>query len=298
MSERTWENRPRVIRARHRSRAVDVLLRVIDGYRFHLTGRNAAVIAHYAFISVFPLFLVFTTILGFILQDRPDLQAEIVDSALAQLPIIGDTLTNRPEALRGSAVALVVGLSIALWSGMKAFVAVQRSLDDIAEVPVRDRASFLSMRVRALLGIAVVGGAQVASTAITVIASQVDSAMINRVLLVVGAAVVNSAVVACSYRFLSSAPAPWATVWPGATTSGIAFAILQLVGTTVVSRSIANAESVYGSFAAVIAILAWLSLHAVVVLVGAELNRAMIATRRDGWEPERTPTDPPTTAAG
>lgn len=279
MSERAWENRPRIIRARQRFRTVDVIMHVIDGYRFHLTGRNAAVIAHYGFISVFPLFLVFTTILGFILQDRPDLQAEIVNSTIAQLPIIGETLTTRPESLRGSTVALVAGLSIALWSGMKAFVAVQRGFDDVQEIAVPDRSSFITARARALLGIAVVGAAQVAATAITVVASRIDSAMINRILLVIGAAVVNGLVVACSYRFLSSAPPPWSTVWPGALLSGVAFAVLQLVGTTVVSRSIADAENVYGSFAAVIAILAWLSLHALVVLVGAELNRAMAMTR-------------------
>lgn len=279
MSERELESRQRIVRARQRSRSVDVAVHMIDGYRFHLTGRNAAVIAHYAFISVFPLFLVFTTILGFVLQDRPDLQTDIVDSALAQLPIIGETLTTRPESLRGSAFALVVGLSIALWSGMKAFVAVQRGFDDVQEIPVRERSSFGTTRVRALLGIAVVGASQVASTTVTIVASQIDSAMANRILLVIGAAVVNGAAIGCSYRFLSSDPPPWSTVWPGAAVSGVVFSMLQLIGTTMVSRSIANSQDVYGSFAAVIAILAWLSVHALVVLVGAELNRAMIVSR-------------------
>lgn len=278
MPERVWEDQPRIVRVRQRSRLADVVAHMADGYRFHLTGRNAAVIAHYAFISVFPLFLVFTTILGFVLQDRPDLQREIVDSALAQLPIIGETLTNRPEELRGSAVALIVGLSIALWSAMKAFVAVQRAFDDIHEINVLDRSSFLVARARALLGMVVVGGAQLATTVITVVASQIDSAMVNRVLLVVGAAVVNALVVACSYRFLSSASPAWRTVWPGAVLSGVSFAVLQVVGTTVVSHSIADAQNVYGSFAAVIAILAWLSMHALIALVGAELNRALVMT--------------------
>ena len=54
----------------------------LEGYQRHRSGRNAALIAHYGFLSVFPLMLVFTTVLGFVLQDRPDLQEDIIDSAL------------------------------------------------------------------------------------------------------------------------------------------------------------------------------------------------------------------------
>jgi uncharacterized BrkB/YihY/UPF0761 family membrane protein len=48
-----------------------------------------------------------------------------------------------------------------------------------------------------------------------------------------------------------------------------------VLSTTVVSRAIANASPVYGSFATVIALLAWMSLHANAAFLGDELNRAL-----------------------
>lgn len=280
MKRRPWNHHPRIAAARSRSRAVDVAVRVVEGYRLHQTSRNAAVISHYGFISVFPLFLVFTTVLGFILQDHPDYQTDIVDSALAQLPIIGDTIATRPDELSGSVIVLVSGLLIALWSGMKAFISVQNALDDVHEIPIDDRSTFVVTRLRALVAIGVVGAALVASTFLTAVVGKSDYATIGKVLLVLGAAIVNATVLAAIFRWLCSTPSAWSDVAPGAAVTGVVFALLQLLGSTIVARSIAGASRVYGSFAAVIALLAWLGLHATAGLLGAELNRALLATRR------------------
>ena len=87
-------------------------------------------------------------------------------------------------------------------------------------------------------------------------------------------------VLAAIFRWLCSTPSAWRDVAPGAAVTGVVFALLQLLGTTIVAQSIASASRVYGSFAAVIALLAWLGLHATAGLLGAELNRALLATRR------------------
>ncbi len=272
----SWTQRPRVITLRQKSRVVDTVVGSLDGFRSHQTGRSAALVSHFGFISVFPLFLVFTTVLGFVLQDDVELQKKIVDSALAKLPLIGPTLANSPDALEGSVMVLVFGLALALWSGLKAFVALQAALDNTNEVPIDERHSFVQARVRALLGIGVVGLAQGASAFLTSVVTAAGLPAISNVLLVVAAAVVNAVVLACTYRWLTSAPTTWRSVWPGAIFAGVLFSLLQVVGTTVIARSQANAENVYGDFAAVIALLAWLSLHATVALLGAELNRARV----------------------
>ena len=49
----------------------------------------AALIAYYGFLSLFPLLLLLVTILGFALQGDPHLQAQLLDSALGQFPVIG-----------------------------------------------------------------------------------------------------------------------------------------------------------------------------------------------------------------
>ena len=66
----------------------------------------AALMTYYGFLSLFPLLLMASSILGFVLQDNPELQEKILDTALSQFPVIGDQLA-RPEGLQGSTTAII-----------------------------------------------------------------------------------------------------------------------------------------------------------------------------------------------
>jgi membrane protein len=265
----------RAVRAH--SRAGEVTFQTIEGFRRHRSGRNAALIAHFGFLSVFPLFLVFTTILGYILEGDSKLRSDIIDSAMAQLPFIGQQITSDPSKLHGNAVVLVLGLLAALWGGMKAFVAVHNALDDVAEQPFDERSNLFSTRLRALLGMGYIGGAQVGAAILTSLAGVTGVAVIGKVLLLIGTIAIDTAVLLLSYRWLRTTSPSWRSIAPGAIVGGTLFAGLQVVGVTIVGRAIAKASPVYGTFASVIGLLSWLSLHALIALGGAELNAALIA---------------------
>jgi uncharacterized BrkB/YihY/UPF0761 family membrane protein len=285
-----WTQQPRVMRVRQRSTAINLSFDALEGYQRHRSGRNAALIAHYGFLSVFPLMLVFTTVLGFVLQDRPDLQADIIDSALSKLPFIGGQISTDPAGLRGNSGLLVFGVLTALWGGMKAFIAVQWALDDVHEIDLSVRSSYVKTRARALAGIVVVGGAQVATAFLTSLVGLANFQFIGQLGLLAGAFVINVAVLGLTFRWLCSVTDPWRWVLPGSIAGGVVFVILQLLGTTIVSRSIANASLVYGTFASVIGLLTWMALHAMVALAASELNRVLAGHRMPIIEPvEATP---------
>ncbi len=61
----------------------------------------AALIAYYGFISLFPLLLLLSTVLGFVLSGHPELQQDIIDSALSQFPVIGATWPTRTGSAAG-----------------------------------------------------------------------------------------------------------------------------------------------------------------------------------------------------
>jgi len=266
----------RALRAEHKP--VDVAVRTLEGYRYHRSGRNAAVIAHFGFISVFPLMLVFTTVLGFVLHGNQRLLADVQKSALAQLPFVGQQIASDPTKLHGNAIALFIGLLVSLWGGMKAFVAVHSALDDIGEEPLDERSNPFLTRLRALLGIAYVGGAQIIAAFLASVASVTGVGFITEVLLIVSAAFINSLVLALSYRWLRTAWPSWRSTLPGAISGGVLFAGLQLFGVAIVGRAIAKASPIYGTFASVIGLLTWLGVHAVITVGGAELNAALSTT--------------------
>ena len=272
-----WTERPRVRSLRARSRRADVAIRTIEGFQRHRSARNAALISHYGFLSVFPLLLVFTTVLGFVLHSHSTLRNKIINSAMDQLPFIGQQLATDPSRLHGDAVVLILGLLASLWAGMKAFVAVHGALDDIAEVPLDDRANLFVTRLRALFGIIYIGGAQIVAAIVASIVGITGVAVISKILLLLGTAAINAGVLLLSYRWLGTTKTEWRSLVPGSVTGGVLFAGLQFVGVAVVGREIAKASPVYGTFASVIGLLFWLSLHSLIALGGAELNGALRA---------------------
>ncbi|HUF98114.1 MAG TPA: YihY/virulence factor BrkB family protein [Ilumatobacter sp.] len=271
-----WTSLPQVVNLRDRSKLADIVVGTFDGFRRHLTGRNAAVLAYYGVLTIFPLLMAATTILGFVLEGDAELQRRIVDSAFSQIPVIGDQIESQAGNISGNWIALTVGLAVAIWSSMKAFVGTQSAFDDTWEVEVDDRVSAVKKRLRALIGIAVIGGAQVGNVVLASIVGYAGLPRLGQIAITVGGLAINVAVVAAMYRYLTSRDLSWSMVLPGALVAAAVFTLFQFAGTNIMARTLSNAESVYGDFAGLIALMTWISLHALVALVGAELNAAIV----------------------
>src|SRR5690242_20827334 len=97
---------------------------VIKKYGEDRAGNLAALIAYYAFFSIFPLLLAFVSVLGFVLQGDQQLRQEILDSAFADVPVVGSFVRNDIEAIGGSGIALLVGIGVALWAGLGVTIAL------------------------------------------------------------------------------------------------------------------------------------------------------------------------------
>ena len=78
-----WTRLRPVRRARRRSPVFDILVLASQGYARHLASRNAALLAYYGFLTLFPLIMVATTVLGFVLQGDP--RAAIRDRRVGRL---------------------------------------------------------------------------------------------------------------------------------------------------------------------------------------------------------------------
>lgn len=278
---RRWKDRTdrTIASIRQRYGFADVLGETITGYRRNRLGRVAALLAHYGFLSVFPLLACFSTVLAFVLQDNAELQESIVDSTLSQIPVIGPQLQSDPASVQGSGFVLVASLLIAIWAGLKAFVVAQTAIDDIEGLERHERLGAVGGRLRALVIIVVIGVSQM----ITAVAAGFLGASSLRLdaksVLLLVSVLINIGLVGLTFELLSTTRHPWREMAPGAAFTGVCYGVLQLVGTVVVGRAIIRATPLYGTFATVIGLLTWLTLHAVLALVGYQLNVVLAARR-------------------
>src|SRR6478609_3980630 len=232
-------------------------------------GNLAALIAYRAFFSLFPLLLLMTTVLGYLLADDPDLRRSVVDSTLAQFPVIGEQL--KVSSLQGSGVALAIGIAGTLWAGFGVVLAGEEAIDRAWDVPDSGRAGFLASRPRAPGLRVLLGAAMIAST----VASGLVGGGTGWLATIGGLAVsmaLNLVVFIAVFHLLASLELRLRSSLPGAVLAAVCWTALQLAGAWFVSHEIRNATPVYGIFALVIGLLAWIQLGATLTVFAAELN--------------------------
>ena len=262
-----------------RTPPVAFVFAVIKKFGDDRAGQFAALLSYYGFFSLFPLLLVLVTIMGFVLSTRPELQEDLLDSAVSNFPVVGDQIADAVTAPSGGAVAIVVGLLIAIWAGLGATQVGQDALNAVFSVPVLERQNYWIRQFRGLLVMVVFGGAVVVTTALGAVAAWVGlGGAAGRVLLTVATAVVNTALVATLFEVLTHEKLGWRRMLPGALFGGISWTVLQGVGSMYVERSVAGATRTYGFFAVVIGLLSWIYLQAQLFLFAAEV--AAVADRR------------------
>lgn len=262
-----------------RTRVLSFVVGVVRKFSDDRAGRLAALIAYYAFFSVFPALLVLVTVLGFVLEGDAGLRQDIADSALGQFPVIGDQIASSvADPLTGNPLALIIGLAGALWAGMGMVHACQDAMNEVWAVERADYPSFIGKRMRSLIMLAVMGVLIVVSTGVAQLVTVVAPGVFGVVGLVVASVALNLLVFQVAYRVLTVAEVGWRTVLPGAAFAAAAYTALQYVGGLYVGRTLDGATSTYGTFAVVIGLLSWIYLIAQMMVFGAEIN--VVAARR------------------
>jgi YihY family inner membrane protein len=239
-------------------------------------GNLAALVAYFAFFSLFPLLLVFTTILGFVLRNNPGAQASVENSVLHQLPIIGDKI--QLHSLKGSVAALVIGLVTSLLAGLGVTGAAQNAMDRVWAVPFKERPDFLQSRIRGLGLLTFLGLLFIISTAASGIVSGGFGGIGDLIAGYVIALVVNFALFFAAFRLMTVSVIPHRDLRVGVVVAGVLWTILQALGGFFIGHVLNKQGDVGKTFGLVIALLVWLHLGAQVMLYSAEIN--VVVTRR------------------
>jgi membrane protein len=233
----------------------------------------AALITYYAFVSLFPLLLLMSTILGHVLAGNPELQQRVLDSALSQFPVVGSQL-GTPQELSGGVVGVVVGVLGSLYGGLGVAQAVQYAMNTAWSVPRNSRPNPFLARGRSLLLLGTAGLAVIGTTVLSTLGSGNAGSfgMALRVLALVASIAVNSVVFVFAFRLATARHLTLRQVAPGALAAAVLWQLLQTFGVSYVGHVVKSASATNGVFALVLGLLAFLYLAAVAGVLCVEIN--------------------------
>jgi membrane protein len=244
-------------------------------YKFFDDNGNylAALIAYYAFVSLFPLLLLSSTVLGYVLAGNPDLQHRILTSALGEFPVVGAQL-QEPSRIGGGVTGLVIGILGALYGALGVAQALQYTTNTAWRVPRNNRPNPFKARGRSLLLLATAGIAVIGTTVLSTLgasnAGSLGTAL--KVLVLIASVLVNAAVFVLAFRLGTPRRLTVRDVAPGAVGAAVVWQLLQTFGVTYVGHVVKGASATNGVFALVLGLLAFLYLTAMVVVLCTEIN--------------------------
>ncbi len=249
-------------------------------------------LAYAAFVSVFPLLLILVTVLVNIAAGDPALRAQVISGATAQFPLIGRELAGNIHVLRrATAASLVAGLLLLVWGVTRLAQAGLFTMEQVWNLPGPARPGYLPRLGRSVAFLGLLALGVIVSTLLAGLVTYGQHALAFRALAQVLACLANIALYAGGFRILTPTGVRSRQLIPGAVAGGVFWTVLQAVGAYLVHHDL-RSDSVYGVFATVLGLLAWIYFSVQGAVYAAEVN---VVVARRLWP--RALVQPPLTEA-
>jgi YihY family inner membrane protein len=235
---------------------------VIKKYGEDESGRQAALLTYYGFLSLFPLLLVLTTLTSVIAQNHPHLQRDVIQSVTNYFPVLGGQLSTHITTLHKNGVALLVGVIFTLYGARGVADAFRRGVQHIWQVPKNQQPGFPKTVVNSLVIIIVGGLGFIAASISTGFAAAAGHGPAFR-LLSIG---VNLFILFWLFTFLLNfclpKRVPIRDTRAGALAAAIGLVILQALGSYLLKNELKRLDALYSYFALALGLLFWIYLQA------------------------------------
>jgi YihY family inner membrane protein len=255
-------------------------------------GVLVANLAYSSFIALFPLLLVLVTVLGLAASVDASFRENVIHAVANQVPQIGSQLTgNVKELRRSSVIGLIIGLAGVVWGATGLAQAGLFTMEQVWTLPGPARPGYLQRLGRSMEFLGVLGVGVILTTLLAALNTYGKKAAIFVVLAEAAAALVNVGMYLIAFRVLTPKGVPTQRLIPGAVTGGIAWTVLQIAGTYLVHHFL-HSNSVYGYFATVLGLVAYINVAVQITVYAAEVN---VVLARRLWP--RAIVQPPLTEA-
>lgn len=261
----------RVDRLQRQSGPLGFIYAVIKKYGEDDGGYHAALLTYYAFLSLFPLLLVATTLATTIGNDYPEIQRAVTDSVTNYFPVLGDQLSNHINTLNKSGWALVLGLLLVFYGARGVADVFRFGVNTVWRIPKSKQDQFPKTVFKSF-GIIVVGGLGLLSASIISGVAAAASRSLDFRLLSIA---LNLFILYWVFVFLINFCLPkhvsGKEVRPGAAVAAIGLVALQLLGGYILTRELRNLDALYSYFAVSLGLLFWIYLQAQVLYYAVEV---------------------------
>ena len=279
-------------RAQQARRVPGFVVGVVKKFGDDRGGQLAALITYYAFAAVFPLLLLLITSLGYVLHGNPAAQRAVLNSALADFPIIGNQLQDNVHSLQGTGAAVAIGVVGLLYGSLGMTQILQFAMAQVWNIPGTERPGFFPRMGRGLLMLVALGLGLALSTATAGLVGFLAHGALAWIGGLIGSVAVNIGLYLVCFRILTPKEVALRQLLPGCLVAGPAWTALQTFGGILVAHQLRHSTQVYGFFGTVLGLISWLYLAAQITMYAAEAN---VVRARRLWP--RTLMQPPLTRA-
>jgi membrane protein len=267
-----WQNSIRKFdsfQQRHHSLAFPMA--VIKRYSDDQIGYQAALLTYYAFLALFPLLLVLTTLTQLIANSQPALQARIISGVTDYFPVLGGQLSAHIHSLHRNGVALVIGLLFVFYGARGVAVVFQHGVNEIWHTKSKKQRSILDSTINSFIIVIIGGVGFITASVIAGLAAAAGHEFIFRVI----SELVNVLILFCLFSLLYKLSLPGSVTFKetrtGSVVAAVGLVILQSIGGYLLTRELRRLDALYSYFAIALGLIFWVYLQVRIVYYSIEI---------------------------
>jgi len=263
-----------------------VLKSVANGFSKDKVPENAAAMTYYGVFSLFPLFLLFMSVAGLVMNNNEAAREQITNVIVGLLPQGQATLRDVIEGvIKAKGTAAGFGILALLWGALGWFKVIDSNINEIWGVS-KPR-SFIKGNLFALAVVMAIGGVAIASFAAGAVVNLFrdftgdalpGGELLWQIVVSLLSLLTMAAVFFVLYKFAPQRKIDFADIWSAALTTAVIWEVTRRLLAFYLEKN--NMISGYGPIGAAMALLFWIYIASIIILLGAELCYAIAKERR------------------
>jgi membrane protein len=251
---------------------------VIKKYNEDGAGRQAALLAYYGFLSLFPFLLVLTTVTDTFLSRSAHLYVTVIGGITNYFPLLGTQLSSHVGSIHAGSILFYVSLLFTIYGTRGVADAFRRGVEKIWLIPKKERVVFPESLFKNACLIIVGGLGFLIASVTAALASSAGHGVTFRLLSLAINLIILFTLFSFLINFTLPNHIPLKEIRSSAAFATIALVILQLLGGYIIGRELKKLDELYSYFALTLGLIFWIYLQTQVLFYSIEI--AVVSSKK------------------